>query len=498
FVVRNCLLKSGEDDREGTWDGCRGWWHRRNTGVLLEKLTHGTVESCIVLTKRTGIHISKSEGIVVQNNEITEAWRGILIEKSQNCVITDNRVSNVLSGICNIKSDGSTISGSLIHNSGIGIYLVKSEGGLITGNEVFDSFWGALACKSAAFTLSSNSMHDLYTGIRLVCSTGFVITWNEIMDNKGIGIDLIRTDGCTIHRNTIAENSKGNARDRIGDCDEMLENMWDDGVDTGNWWGDYSGTGAYVIPGDHGSVDRYPNGMVPQDTTRPTWDQTPTDQVIEVDELFSYNVNASDENGIDHYWVSDTTDFAIDDNGVITVPHELEVGSYNLEVRAYDPSGNYVSAEFVLTVQDTDPPVVVGPADLSYKVGETGNVLAWQAADSSPDTYEILMDGTLLKSGPWNSSSEVVEISVDGLAAGTYVYTASFIDASGNVASDEVTVTVIKKIIITTTPTVTTVTRTSDNTNPETDPLITGTMTAGGVVSGTIAVLALAGLSKRE
>jgi len=497
FVVRNCILESGDDDRDGTWDGCRGRWHRRSIGIFVEKTYKGTIESCVILTKRIGIHISKSEGVLVKDNEITKAWKGIVVEKSQDCVITDNEVSDVESGIYNIKSDGTTISGSLIHNSVIGISLMKSENCIVNDNEVYDSFWGTFGYKSAAITFSFNSLHDLYTGIMLVHSKGFVITWNEIVYNEGIGIDLLRTFWCTIHRNTIADNAEGNARDRVGYCDEVLENLWDDGVDTGNCWGDYSGSGAYVIPGDRGSVDRYPNGLVPQDTTCPTWDQIPTDQVIELGEPFTYDVDASDENGIDHYSISNTVDFSIDDNGLITDVRELELGSYNLEVEAYDPSGNFITAEFVLNVNvpDTAPPVIAGPADLLYRLDDTGNVLAWQAADASPDTYEILLDGTQFISGSWNSSSEVIEISVDGLEVGTYVYTTNFIDASGNVASDEVTVTVRNKIIITTTTT-TKITLPSDNTSP--DPLLAGAITTGGVVGASIAVLALAGLSKRE
>ncbi|MFW9944446.1 MAG: NosD domain-containing protein [Candidatus Sifarchaeia archaeon] len=495
FVVRNCVLESGDDDSDGTWDGCLGRWHRRSVGIFVEKADRGTIESCVILTKRIGIHISKSEGVLTKNNEIAKAWKGIVIEKSQDCIITDNDVSDVESGIYNIKSDGTTISGNLIHNSVAGVSLMKSEDCIVNDNEVYDSFWGVFGYKSVEITLSFNSLHGLHTGIALVHSNGFVITCNEIVYNQGIGIDLLRTFWCSIHRNTIADNVEGNARDRVGWCDEVLENLWDDGVDTGNSWGDYSGSGAYVIPGDRGSVDRYPNGLVPQDTTCPTWDQIPADQVIELGEPFTYDVDASDENNIDHYSINNMVDFSIDDNGLITAVGELELGSYDLEVKAYDPSGNFVSAEFVLSVQDTTLPVVAGPADFSYTFGETGNVIAWQAIDANPATYVILLDDTLFRLGSWNSSSEVVEISADGLDPGIYVYKINFIDASGNAASDEVTVTVLRKIITTTT-TVTKPPQEPVNTDP--DPLITGAMTAGGVVGTSIVVLALAGLSKKE
>ena len=41
------------------------------------------------------------------------------------------------------------------------------------------------------------------------------------------------------------------------------ENVWDDGVSCGNYWGDYALTGVYTIPGSAGNVDRFPNGNIP-------------------------------------------------------------------------------------------------------------------------------------------------------------------------------------------------------------------------------------------
>jgi hypothetical protein len=93
-----------------------------------------------------------------------------------------------------------------------------------------------------------------------------------------------------------------------------------------------------------------------QDTMAPTWDPTPTYQVLEYGSDFRYDVNATDPSGIDHYWVNDTTHFSIDTNGLITDTALMPVGVYTLEVRAYDPYGHYCSATFTLTVHDTTPP----------------------------------------------------------------------------------------------------------------------------------------------
>jgi hypothetical protein len=91
------------------------------------------------------------------------------------------------------------------------------------------------------------------------------------------------------------------------------------------------------------------------DAFPPTWDQSPTDRMVEFGSGFRYDVNASDAVGIDHYWLNDTH-FSVDGNGVITNASILPVGVYWLEVRAYD-SFTYCTATFEVTMQDTQSPV---------------------------------------------------------------------------------------------------------------------------------------------
>ncbi len=95
------------------------------------------------------------------------------------------------------------------------------------------------------------------------------------------------------------------------------------------------------------------------DVFAPVWQPYPTDQIIELGEHLSYHVSAIDSSGIDHYWVSDTENFAVDSNGLITTYNLLEVGVYFLEIRAYDPYDNYCSAIIQVIVQDTNAPEVL-------------------------------------------------------------------------------------------------------------------------------------------
>ena len=95
------------------------------------------------------------------------------------------------------------------------------------------------------------------------------------------------------------------------------------------------------------------------DSTDPTWDEPATNRLIEFGNKFSYNLNASDTFGIHHYWINDTSQFTIDGNGVIANISMLPVDEHGILVRAYDPSDNYGTNVFTLTVHDTISPTWV-------------------------------------------------------------------------------------------------------------------------------------------
>ena len=59
-----------------------------------------------------------------------------------------------------------------------------------------------------------------------------------------------------------------------------------------------------------------------------------------------------DLSGIDHYWLDDTTHFSIFENALIKNATVIEPGVYRLEVRAYDPYGNYCTVILVITVSE--------------------------------------------------------------------------------------------------------------------------------------------------
>ncbi|KKN35693.1 hypothetical protein LCGC14_0781010 [marine sediment metagenome] len=75
----------------------------------------------------------------------------------------------------------------------------------------------------------------------------------------------------------------------------------------------------------------------------PEWDQIPEDQLIREGDSFFYDVNASDTSGVE-YSISDTVNFNITPEGILINILNLSAGVYPIEIRAYNPFNNSITA----------------------------------------------------------------------------------------------------------------------------------------------------------
>ena len=179
------------------------------------------------------------------------------------------------------------------------------------------------------------------------------------------------------------------------------------------------------------------------DTQAPVWVLVPDAVEVNYGEDATFLIQAQDNSGIDHYWVNDTARFSVSATGVVTSIVSLPCGEIPLEVRAYDSYGHYCSADTVIVVFDVTVPTITHPDDLTYTMGEVGNSIVWQATDDNPRAYQVIRDGVVIMEGLWNSSSEQIVVSVDGLASGLYSYSLVVSDAGDHMMSDSVLVTVL-------------------------------------------------------
>lgn len=174
------------------------------------------------------ISISYSEDIDIANVDIRNSTRGIDINWSYNCYISNCIVRSHEAGIFLRLSMNCTIFHNTVFQNGDGLYLEDSDGADISDNNLYWNDRGVLL----------NSTSDSW------------ITHNNIHNNTGVGISLDSTSNHNdIFYNTFAYNMP-NAL-----CEGSL-NHWDNQVDIGNWWSDYSGEGPYII--DENDQDNFP------------------------------------------------------------------------------------------------------------------------------------------------------------------------------------------------------------------------------------------------
>ena len=202
------------------------------------------------------------------------SWRTISISYSQDIEITNVDIRNNLRGsaISLSHSDDIEITNVDIRNSSIGIDLSWSYNCHISNCIVRDNEGGIFLQVGMNCTLSQNTIYQNIDGIYLEDSDGSDIWGNDVYLNHR-GVLLNSTSDCLIIQNNIYNNTGvGIALDTTANRNEIFNNTfanntpnaicggssnhWDNQVDTGNWWSDYGGEGAYII--DENDQDNFP------------------------------------------------------------------------------------------------------------------------------------------------------------------------------------------------------------------------------------------------
>lgn len=99
---------------------------------------------------------------------------------------------------------------------------------------------------------------------------------------------------------------------------------------------------------------------VPEDYP-PTWESPPSNQTILFDTSFNYTLKVTDQSEIDQWWINNTVEFTISDDGTISNRTSLGVGTYPLLIRVDDIWGNKVSALFHVHVVLPEPTLPILP-----------------------------------------------------------------------------------------------------------------------------------------
>jgi parallel beta-helix repeat protein len=187
-----------------------------------------------------GVDVYRTPGTWIENLVCSEAYRtGIEIHSSPRSTI--------------IRCDSNRSSGS-----GIAVYY--SESSVIQDCRVSENLWTGIVLGSSFSTVKQNWIQkNGDVGLLIMDCTDSSIIDNVVIDNEALGILVITYPGVngnnSIFDNSIGWNVEGNA------YDYGANNTWDNGVDTGNRWADYNGTGYYYIEGEGNAVDRFPSTL---------------------------------------------------------------------------------------------------------------------------------------------------------------------------------------------------------------------------------------------
>jgi parallel beta-helix repeat protein len=199
------------------------------------------------------------------------SWAALILWYSHNCYILDVYIRDNLKGFASGRSYSCSISGCLIWENDEAVVLASSPSCSIDHNTIFQNRDAVQVLESDGCEIWSNSIYDNSRGIVLNSSSSCLITENDIYNNTGVGICLDAESSLNeIYNNAFAHNSPNAI------CDGS-SNHWDNQVDTGNWWSDYSGQGPYVI--DENDQDDFPidnrTTTTPTTTTMEPWELDP-------------------------------------------------------------------------------------------------------------------------------------------------------------------------------------------------------------------------------
>lgn len=180
-----------------------------------------------------------------------------------------------------------------------------------------------------------------------------------------------------------------------------------------------------------------------------------------------YNITLNDSPIKDGLWNSSGEEISTNIEG-------LSEGIYNYTIVAENTKNQTISDSVFVTVLAPAAPVVNHPVNITYTVGETGNIIHWEMSDTSLKDFSLYKNGvhliTIISMVNLGLHNLYYNCSVDGYAVGLYNLTIVVTDWLDFVSTDTVWVEVLPEP---------TTTDTTTGTAPTTNTTTSSTPTTG-------------------
>ena len=347
--------------------------------------------------------------------------------------------------------DNNTISNNTVNDNWmIGILLITdNDYNHISGNVITGNLKDGLILENSSSNnfIANNSITNNYeTGINIRYNSSFNILTQNVIWFNNYGLTINDTcEGNLIYQNSISFN-------RLKSGIDNGTNIWNND-EIGNYWSDYIGLDLnfdgigdtpYYISGTGNQKDSYP--LV---GNYAYFKEVPEDLVYEINSLtniLKWRISSKApflSPYIRTYEIFKDGSSVTKGTFTLYDSFEVEINAVNLPENNYSYSidigtialGVTLTDYATVSVTNTEPEFNEPLPDISYEVGTEGNSISWMINDPSTinSSYKVYKDEIEILSDVVFIVSEYVEIAIDGLEMGSYVYAIEVDDGYGKI-----------------------------------------------------------------
>jgi len=263
LTLTDCILESGIT----FWGPSESAWEHSYSNIEVGGLPFGYFENRSGLTidgsQYGQIVVVDSDDVEVNSARMNGVSSGVSVVFSYNCSIVDSEISAIERGCFVYKSNHCIVENVELtkYRSTIGlgtqagIAMYSCDNSIIRDCLVIGLYVGFSINHCNFINVTSCEILRNANGFLLDDCTYCNIIGNQLFHNHA-GLE-VWSNFTVIYNNEFWNQSSKQA------YDAGWYNTWDNGIDTGNAWSDYSGIGVYIIDGPANSTDRYPRLFVP-------------------------------------------------------------------------------------------------------------------------------------------------------------------------------------------------------------------------------------------